>query len=139
LRKIKTDINPKYSIEWSDLAVLYEKTASVKNDGKIKLHDNFPKFTHSFRFTLEMLEKVFDISLIDFSSDKWEKFQTLIQKRNKITHPKSIDDFHIAFEEFENLMLVLDWFSDISNSFVMSDNYSRWFEQIEDLIDKKLS
>jgi hypothetical protein len=118
--KIQTDIEPNYIIDWSEIAMLNEKQANIDSNGSIKTTVNHQPFKHTIRFTFKMIEKVFGLKLIDFSNNNWENLQKLIERRNNITHPKSLSLLKISNDEMQILAEITPWFINSYYVFIQS-------------------
>ncbi len=113
-----------------ELALLQERNFFLDEKGTPKSKNNFLRTAANLRFTRSCLKKAFGYSLdLSDTPDNWNEFEKAIGVRNRITHPKGLQDFDVSEEESELAARVAHWFDD----FVID-----WFKQTlsTHLVDK---
>lgn len=105
----------------AELALLQEKNFFLTEKGTPRVKDQFPKTKDNLLFTKSCLEKAFGYSLdLNATPNNWKDFKEAIAIRNRITHPKGLQDFEVSKEESELAIKVGRWF----DAFVVD-----WFKQ----------
>lgn len=100
----------------AELALLHEKAFHLTDKGAPREQDQFPRIIDNLRFTKNCLEKAFGYSLdLNDTPDNWNDFKKAIAVRNRITHPKGLQDFDVSKEESELAVRVAHWFDDFRN------------------------
>lgn len=62
-----------------------------------------------------MLQKLYGFNLeLRIGATHWDHFGKSIEIRNRITHPKSSNDFRISDEDLQNIREVSSWFWDVT-------------------------
>ncbi|MFN0045045.1 MAG: hypothetical protein ACKVOS_01075 [Sphingorhabdus sp.] len=86
-----------------------EKSFGINETGQLKEQERFVPLTAMFRFVVKLAEKEFGERLIDFSSADWQNFNHAIRIRNRITHPKTIEDLNLSKQDIELVRGALLW------------------------------
>lgn len=72
------------------------------------------RITDNLRFTVRIVERVFDCNLnLSTGGKNWENFITSVEIRNRVTHPKSMQEFEISNDEIIIVRNVCNWLDDI--------------------------
>lgn len=80
----------------SEAAALSELRYTISDTGKLREQArSFPLAT-MFRFVTRLVEDEFGHQIVDFSSPEWLNFQQATLIRNRVTHPKNIEDLHLT-------------------------------------------
>ncbi|MGZ8174300.1 MULTISPECIES: hypothetical protein [Methylobacter] len=80
-----------------EIVCLKEETVYLKDNGKTGVKDMHIKMLPNLRFALESYARVKNIELkLDTDGEGWNAIKAAINKRDKITHPKTIDDFKVT-------------------------------------------
>lgn len=122
--KILVDSVNNCDLTWSEIVILNEKKVSVDNKGKVKTTDEYQNFEQSLRFTFNTFAKIFNSKLPNYSDNKYRILIRLSQRRNDITHPKSLENMIVTDQELKDTVLALEWFL-IENSIFRNES-SRW-------------
>ncbi len=116
-----------------EATILQDSTVELSSNGKPKLKTKFIRLEDNLRFTVRMLNKVYNLELdLKVGSEQWEKFKKAISIRNKITHPKSIDDFNIDDSDLLIMRDLRGWFCQF-----IADVVSGIFEAIKEANKKR--
>ncbi len=91
--------------------LLLDSTVELSSGGRPQLKTKFIRVEDNLRFAVRMLNKVYDLDLdLKVGSKQWENFKSAIEVRNRITHPKSIEDFAIDNEDLQIMRDLRSWF-----------------------------
>jgi len=114
-------VSPRISVlEIEERVILKEVTVELDDEGKTKSRDVFLRTKGNVRFTLEMWQKVHSTSYqIDFGDNNWRIFGQSIGIRNRIVHPKSVQDAAVSPLDFATAGLAYSWFSRNSHHLLM--------------------
>lgn len=125
---IKASKEAHFGLSFGEYAMLVERTGEVEPNGEVKLRTKLIKLESNLLFTVRMCNRIFRTS-VDLRCDtaSWEKFRKTIKIRNRITHPKSIEELHITDGEILMCKEIIGWFND------------RIFEFVEDIQKKSVS
>lgn len=100
-------------LSFAEVALLKEETFELDNKGDIRSQAKFLRIADNLRFTAKSASKVFNCELnLGIGTRDWDDFLELIKIRNRITHPKSSDDFEVSKDEAELARKVFYWFND---------------------------
>lgn len=91
----------------AERADILEKTTN--KDGKVINH--FPETKYNIKLTFKILHRAFDQEFKVTDLKNWGKLCQAVDIRNRITHPKNLDDMSISKEEYEDIVEGLGWFS----------------------------
>lgn len=94
-----------------EIVMLEEKNISVKSNGEVHVGSKYLDFQTGFKFTLSAYAKAFDSSPPDYSESGWTKLIEVQKIRNRITHPKSKEDFDISDPELQTIDCAKEWYS----------------------------
>lgn len=96
-----------------EIALINEESYYLANNGKVKTGRAYLDSKSNFRFVFKILAraKKSDFEL-DVSGIEWNNYQEAIKIRNRITHPKKLEDLIISEEDYEKAFKVYGWFRD---------------------------
>lgn len=98
----------------AEFALLSDKSYDLKSNGQTKEQTKYLKLPENLRFTFSVLEKYFKTtSDLGIGTVKWESFLEAQSIRNRITHPKTSDDFEVSDKEIEICKKVCSWSNDL--------------------------
>lgn len=95
-----------------EIAVLSERTFYVSNSGDIKSRPNHLDLKTTIRLCAKIANRVTQQKDIDFSEVGWEKLQNAKDIRNRITHPKNINELILEPKDVDNVLDAFFWISD---------------------------
>ena len=94
-----------------ELTILEEKSYGLKNNGKISVQKMKLRTADNFRFSLSLFhERMATGYLLDFGGNGWQSFLESLKIRDRITHPKNLDEITVLDDELEilsNAMLLV--------------------------------
>ena len=108
------ELNSREKSHIPTLVALKESVFEVDRRGKIQEGVKFVQIANNLRFAANIFDKTFDKQLdLGIGATKWENFKTSIKIRNRITHPKKVDDITISDDELLIIKQVNEWFNGI--------------------------
>ncbi|GLV20281.1 hypothetical protein TomMM35A_01440 [Sphingobium sp. TomMM35A] len=87
-----------------------EMSVHVSEEGKIKEQQRFVATTAMIRLATRTAEELCPGLEIDFSDAAWSKLRSAIRLRNRITHPKSLEDLSVSLEDLDAAQTGFNWF-----------------------------
>lgn len=94
----------------SHLSMLKEETYTVDSRGKVQTQQKFIPIDANLRFAITMYAKTLKTEQeLDCSTQEWQHFKTALRVRNRIVHPKKIDDLEVTDEELGATMKSSLW------------------------------
>lgn len=94
-----------------EYALLSEKTYHLKANGEPKDQPKFLRLPDNLKFTFAVIAKYFDRDLkLGVESRSWEDFLQAHTVRNRITHPKTPEEFDISDSEIVICKRTTAWF-----------------------------
>jgi len=104
-------------------AVLSDVTFDVSSDGSILERPRFVPIERHLRLLHTLMDRLFGSdAALPVSDHRFGKFKASIHIRNRITHPKSIDDTSLSNSEVETVMLAASWYGDVQRTLL-----ARWY------------
>ncbi len=83
-------------------AMLKEFTYKLTSGGEAQIATYYPKFSDSFKFTMNVLHKVMRLkSNVDYGGQGWHAVIESQKIRNRLTHPKSSADLVVTDDELK--------------------------------------
>ena len=97
----------------AEISILKEETYELTTKGTAKSRQGYPKTLENILFAFYVYGKVFkSIFEPDVRSNGWQSLQQAMKIRNRITHPKNINDMNISDEDIKILDNASKWFQD---------------------------
>jgi len=98
-------------LSYTEFGLLNEITCNLNENGTTFERPFFVRIADNFRFTVNIVEKVFGKDLnIDFGEDEWDSFVKSVRIRNRLTHPKKLGDIEIDDEKMIQITRAFRWF-----------------------------
>ena len=82
----------------------------VSEQGEIREQQRFVSTTAMIRLTTKTAQEICSDLEVDFMHAGWQKLQNAIRLRNRITHPKGINDLAVSRQDMEAAKSGVDWF-----------------------------
>ena len=93
------------------ISLLLEESYEIKTTGAINTRSKFLRLHDNLKFTLKLYSEVVDTNFkYDPKDEGWKTLKRAIEIRNRITHPKSITDLHISYDDSEIIDQCGQWF-----------------------------
>lgn len=118
LKDKKIELTPEQIIALSEI------TVDLKDNGNINTRSKFYDFRSMNLFTYRTYSGLYNKHKIykSFVSDhRFNDFIKSIKMRNRITHPKTVEDVYINGQDIQTVMSAGDWFHDFTFQLFMDD------------------
>jgi hypothetical protein len=93
-----------------EIVLLKEKSCSIGSSGKVTCSQKFIPFKENLLFTLDLCSRFLNRNAFRDTNDaKWKDVVALIKIRNRITHPKKLEDLEISSHEVDIFNRAQDW------------------------------
>lgn len=99
-----------YGLGNDEKSILQERQLSVTEQGKISSQSRYLSLVTTIRFVARIASRINGIEHFDFGEAEWDSFRKAIAVRNRITHPKSVDDLHVSKADVDQVTKALFWF-----------------------------
>ncbi len=90
-------------------AAFADTSYTISDSGKLREQLRFVPMTVMLRFVTRIAEAECGEQLIDFSSADWTNFNQAIGTRNRITHPKAVQDLTLSEADIAVVQAALLW------------------------------
>lgn len=111
-----------------EVLLLQERSCSIGNNGRITTSQKFIPFKENLLFTLDLSARFFNKNVFrDTNDPKWKDVLTLIQIRNRITHPKRKEDLKISTNEVTVFNNAQDWLRKVFQSMLIDPDLLETF------------
>ena len=90
--------------------LLRDKTPVLSDKGEVVLKDAFLRVDANVRFLEGISNRLLGTALDIVHSKHWAKFHQAIRVRNRIMHPKRMEDMGVSDEELKLMYVVFDMF-----------------------------
>lgn len=98
--------------------LLSDTSYDLKANGEVKEQVKYLRLPENVRFTFRVLGKYFGGTYdLGVGGKGWQAFLTAQAVRNRITHPKTCQEFQVSDAEIEQCQLACSWFNDLVMSF----------------------
>lgn len=91
-------------------AALTEETYSVDHQGAVHLQPRYIALPALIRLLVKIIQRMHEGYNVDFNHMGWQNLQSAIRVRNRLTHPKSIDDLHVSDKDIKQCTSGFFWF-----------------------------
>lgn len=99
-----------FKISSDELQVLKGQSLSIKSNGGISVSQKFYPFRERLLFVLRVASRVINSAAKpDTCCLNWASVKEFVDIRNRITHPKRVNELHITEEEVDHLNRAQDW------------------------------
>jgi hypothetical protein len=103
----------------AELALLFEEGYDVKENGDPRVQTKFLRLASNLRFTVRLYAKVFEYDYtLNVQGGGWQAFNRSIGIRNRLTHPKRVEDLNISLDDMDDLEEGFTWFLESVRSLV---------------------
>jgi len=93
-----------------EIALLLGEAYSLDTKGNVISYPKYSALAQSFLFAMRMSTKGYEPILVDTSSKGWMAFNESIRIRNRLTHPKSLEDFTVSDSDLQTAFMTSLWF-----------------------------
>ena len=105
-------------------SVLLEKSVFLDRKGKVQSKDDYQPFLPLVLFSIRAYARSYGANFEPDTGDhRWESFQHFVSFRNRLMHPKSLQNIEFDGDDLSKMMEALDWFHD--TNMLMVDSIRR--------------
>ena len=98
---------------------LSERMYAVKDNGAVVDREQYLQLQRKLRAVYWAAGEAFGETLgVTFSDQGWGSFQSAVDVRDRITHPKSFQDCHVDEDALDTVDQGHAWFRELNNEFV---------------------
>ena len=98
------------SLSPAELMILEECSPALDESGTASTKRMFPPTDPNIRFAFAIYLKVIKTGVhVDFSGKGWSAMKTTIAVRNRLTHPKRLEDIAVSDDDLAKLVQANDW------------------------------
>jgi hypothetical protein len=92
-----------------ELDAIFERSYSVAENGAVRQVPRYLPSLSSYRLLTRVIQRDFPSFDPDFQSEGWNRMKAAVEIRNRITHPKSIEDLNVSMEDAQNARGAFFW------------------------------
>jgi hypothetical protein len=108
---LKLSEHGKGNFSTAELAMLEEHNFSLKDNGKAEVQIKFIALAPNLRFAFSACARAFGVQHeLKVDDEGWQSFQEALRIRNRITHPKSVEDLHLSEKDVDHVEASVRWF-----------------------------
>jgi hypothetical protein len=90
-------------------AALAEETYSVTTQGQLKVVSKNMPLTTGIRLLVRLVSRANPEFTIDFNHRGWSDLHAATEVRNRVVHPKALDDLEVSDKEVKQTMTAFHW------------------------------
>ncbi len=95
----------------AEMAMLKDELYDLDKKGRATVQPKFVPLPKNIRFAFEACGRAYNTSyVLPVNDSGWHSFQEALKVRNRLTHPKSIDDLQLTEKELEQASEAAKWF-----------------------------
>lgn len=123
-----------------EAAALLERQFFANDNGKITSQPRFMSISANIRLCADIANRMDASFRPDFGGHRWQNFRSVVLLRNRLSHPKSVDDLHVGDDELRNTIASFFWLVDLITDAMDSANkalrehhaeFTRLFAELE--------
>lgn len=92
-----------------ELSALLEEAYSIDSHGNIHVQGRYFPTGATIRFVVKILQRCRPLYTVEFNHPGWSKLKSSITVRNRIVHPKRIEDQNVSDEELADCLSGFTW------------------------------
>jgi len=120
----------------AELAMLEEVSYELNDKGETKTQVKFIPLTKNMRFAFDTAARAFNVSYTLVVDDEgWSKFRDALILRNRITHPKQIDDLQLSDDEVQVVADTATWF--LNNQHTLFQLFVDKMQRLAEFLDTR--
>ena len=104
----------------SERAIFEQKSYAVSDKGVVQERQNFIPLRTGIRFIGKQLKKIDTDFEIDFTSEGWQNLDRLKAVRDRLVHPKKVDDLNVDLDDVEAAPVAYWWMVEVYGNVLMS-------------------
>ena len=98
------------SLNHHEVAALLDETYAVNERGEISPQPRFIPLSSAIRMVVRIISRIRPEYTMDFGHVGWSLLKKSIEARNRIVHPKSLNDFNVSDDEVKDALRAFAWF-----------------------------
>jgi len=123
------------SFSKAELVMLEEVSYDLDSKGGAITQTKFMKLPANIRFAFDAAARGFGVTYkLEVGSSGWANFRESIDIRNRITHPKKIDDLELSDTEVQKVVDTGTWFLECQRE--LFQQFVNKMQRLKDLLDK---
>jgi hypothetical protein len=100
----------KYSFSLRELVLLRDEAYDLNDKGQPKTRRSRTVFETTVLFVLRSFAQAYDVQFDEPTSKQLTDFRSMVRVRDRLTHPKRLQDFDVADSELDQLRAAHQWF-----------------------------
>lgn len=101
-----------YILDNAEIAALREESYRVNQKGEVISQALRISTRDNFRFAVRLLERLVEESLdVEFNHPGWSDLKKAVDIRNRLTHPRALEELLVSDEEFHAVKNAWKWYS----------------------------
>lgn len=90
-------------------AAMSEETYFVDDKGKLSVVPRFQPLPNAIRLVVQMVKRYRPAYQVDYGNQGWANLKTAIEIRNRLVHPKTVEDLVVSKKEVEMTVSGFYW------------------------------
>ena len=127
-----------YGLDDDERAILRERQLTVSEQGKIVSQTRYLTLTATIRLVARIASRLNGCEHFDFGGHEWERFRAALSIRNRITHPKCLDDLEVSKADVSKVTGAFFWLLDRLVEVLSQAVQTRkaYLSEFDDLLEK---
>lgn len=92
-----------------ELDAIFERSYAVAENGSVREVTKYLSTLSTYRLLARVIRKDHPEFIPDFDGEGWERVKAAVEVRNRITHPKSVEDLNVSLEDIQNASGAFFW------------------------------
>jgi hypothetical protein len=109
--QLKNDVLRQGSSELSHLeyAAMLEESYSVDERGNVNAFPRYLPLTTAIRLVVNVVRRYRPAYQVDFNHAGWANLKTAVEVRNRLVHPKQLEDLNVSADEVRKTLSGFQW------------------------------
>src|SRR5262249_28488275 len=87
-----------------EYAAMVEETYSVDDRGNVNIASRFLPLTTAIRLVVNVVKRYRPTYQLDFNHVGWANLKAAVEVRNRLVHPKTLEDLNVSEDEIKKTM-----------------------------------
>jgi hypothetical protein len=92
-----------------ELDAIFERSYTVAENGAVRQVSRYLPSLSTYRLLTRVIQRDFPSFNPDFHGEGWSRMKAAVEIRNRITHPKAIEDLNVSMEDAQNAKAAFFW------------------------------
>ena len=101
--------HPLANLSHHEYAALAEEACSVSDRGDVNVFPRYIPLTTAIRLVIKIVQRFKPNYEVDFNHVGWTHLKSSIEVRNRIVHPKTIEDLNVSDREIRETLSAFYW------------------------------